>query len=142
MLKTIVDNVFKRPYGWFVKTFGFPPVVSVAAIIRKGDTILLQQRGSKYYLVGGFVAAGELLKDALKREVMEETGLEISVGKLVGYYDDPASDPYIPRILFVYECSIRGGKTKSTYEGKSVFISRKKLPHLEYDGDKILKSYI
>jgi 8-oxo-dGTP diphosphatase len=142
VLKEITDNFLKRPYGWFVKTFRLSPVVSVAAVISKGDSVLLLNRGKKFYLVGGFVSAGERLKDALRREVKEETGLEVSVGRLIGYYDNPKVDPFIPRVMFAYECRIKSGRLRSTYEGKPVFVKKKKLPHVEYDGDLILRSYI
>ena len=60
------------------------PVVSLAilVLIRKGDAILLVHarnfRGSFYGLVAGFLETGETLEECVRREVMEETGLEIN----------------------------------------------------------------
>ena len=60
------------------------PVVSPAilVLIRKGDAILLVHarnfRGSFYGLVAGFLETGETLEECLRREDMEETGLEIN----------------------------------------------------------------
>ena len=60
------------------------PVVSPAilVLIRKGDAILLVHarnfRGSFYGLVAGFLETGETLEECVRREVMEETGLEIN----------------------------------------------------------------
>ena len=60
------------------------PVVSPAilVLIRKGDAILLGHarnfRGSFYGLVAGFLETGETLEECVRREVMEETGLEIN----------------------------------------------------------------
>ena len=60
------------------------PVVSPAilVLIRKGDAILLVHarnfRGSLYGLVAGFLETGETLEECVRREVMEETGLEIN----------------------------------------------------------------
>ena len=60
------------------------PVVSPAILvrIRKGDAILLVHarnfRGSFYGLVAGFLETGETLEECVRREVMEETGLEIN----------------------------------------------------------------
>lgn len=60
------------------------PVVSPAilVLIRKGDAILLVHarnfKGSFYGLIAGFLETGETLEECVRREVMEETGLEIN----------------------------------------------------------------
>lgn len=60
------------------------PVVfpAILVLIRKGDAILLVHarnfRGSFYGLVAGFLETGETLEECVRREVMEETGLEIN----------------------------------------------------------------
>jgi len=63
----------------------------VAAIIRRGDEILLvEQQGkddpaSSWALPGGFVEEGELLLDALAREVCEETGISARAPSRLAY---------------------------------------------------------
>lgn len=63
----------------------------IAAIIRRGDEILLvEQRGkddpaSSYALPGGRVEPGELLIDALAREVREETGIVVHAPSRLAY---------------------------------------------------------
>jgi 8-oxo-dGTP diphosphatase len=64
------------------------PLVGVGAIIFRGDSVLLVQRGKepsygKWSIPGGLVELGESLATAVRREVREETGLEVSVGDLV-----------------------------------------------------------
>ena len=59
-------------------------IVVVAAIIRKGDKIFATQRGygewkDWWEFPGGKMEAGEMPKDALKREIREELSTEISV---------------------------------------------------------------
>jgi 8-oxo-dGTP diphosphatase len=56
------------------------PVLGVGAIIFAQDRVLLAERGrtplkGQWSLPGGAVETGELLEAALRREVLEETGL-------------------------------------------------------------------
>lgn len=64
----------------------------VAAIIQDdGGSILLQRRSDNglWGLPGGSVEIGESVRDAIVREVREETGLTVEVLRLVGVYSDP-----------------------------------------------------
>lgn len=65
-------------------------LVSAKAIIQKDSKILLvkQTRPGRYYwdLPGGKLEYGERLEETVKREVKEETGLEVSVGRLAGVW--------------------------------------------------------
>ncbi len=62
----------------------------VAAVVRQGEQVLLVQQqgphdpGPAWALPGGMLESGELLTEALGREVREETGLEIDqIGPLL-----------------------------------------------------------
>ena len=88
----------------------------VAALIRRGDEVLVvEQQGpedpvSAWSLPGGRVHAGELLHEALVREVAEETGLVVrSVGGLVYamHSDDPTSGRHV--VAFVFEAEVENG---------------------------------
>jgi 8-oxo-dGTP diphosphatase len=68
------------------------PVPAVGAVIIKDGNILLVKRGSepakgKWSVPGGSVEFGETLEEALKREVVEETGLTVDIKKLAGIYN-------------------------------------------------------
>lgn len=63
--------------------------VAMKAVIVDGGQVLILREGSKYddganrgryHLPGGRVDAGENFEDSLRREVHEETGLEIELG--------------------------------------------------------------
>src|SRR3712207_6371492 len=73
------------------------PQVAIGAIVIHNDALLMVQRASDpgkglWSLPGGRVEHGEYLADALKREVLEETGLEVEVGKLAGILEVPGPD--------------------------------------------------
>jgi ADP-ribose pyrophosphatase YjhB (NUDIX family) len=66
-----------------------PQIAVSAAIFRDGKVLLTRRARSPakgfYSLPGGRVEFGESLHEALKREVDEETGLEIEVVSLAGW---------------------------------------------------------
>ena len=53
--------------------------------------VLLTRRtdNGRWCLPGGRIDPGESAAEACAREVLEETGLEVCVGRLVGVYSDP-----------------------------------------------------
>jgi 8-oxo-dGTP diphosphatase len=68
------------------------PMVGVAAIIFRGDEVLLVQRGrepayGQWSLPGGLVKVGEELHQAIRREVLEEVGLQVEVMDVVAVLD-------------------------------------------------------
>ncbi|WP_366248925.1 NUDIX domain-containing protein [Terribacillus aidingensis] len=66
-------------------------VPAVSAVICNDQQILLQQRSDngKWSLPGGNVDIGESVLEAIKREVKEETGLEVIVKRITGVYSNP-----------------------------------------------------
>lgn len=81
--------------------------VSVSALIFDNGRILLAHRRAIdwWNLPGGAVDPGETVDEALRREVREETGLEVEVGQLVGVY----SKPLKREIVLSFRCRISGG---------------------------------
>lgn len=68
------------------------PLVGVGAIIIEDDRVLLVKRGhpplaGEWSIPGGVLEVGETLREAAVREAMEETGLEVEPGDLLGVYD-------------------------------------------------------
>lgn len=83
---------------------------TVYGIIPNDGTILLvsTRHTGKYHLPGGGIEPGERMEEALKREVREETGIEIEVGQFVRFkeeffYYDPL-DKAFHSFLFFYVC--------------------------------------
>ena len=68
------------------------PEICVGAIARRGDSLLLIERGrgaavGEWSVPGGRVEFGETLAEAARREVAEETGLDVVVGDVVGWVE-------------------------------------------------------
>ena len=68
--------------------------VSVCVVARRdagSREILLMRRSDNAHwgLPGGYVEPGESVLAAAVREVREETGFEVEIGRLVGVYSDP-----------------------------------------------------
>lgn len=68
---------------------------SVSAVVWRGPgsrELLLMRRSDNghWCLPGGRIEPGESVHAATRREVREETGFEVSLGRLVGVYSDPS----------------------------------------------------
>lgn len=73
--------------------------------------VLLIRRGhppfeGRYALPGGFVEIGETVEDACRRELKEETGIDVGVLTLVGVYSDPKRDPRGHTCSVAYRASV------------------------------------
>jgi 8-oxo-dGTP diphosphatase len=95
------------------------PVVGVGAVIlpSEGSVVLIRRRqaplSGRWTLPGGVVELGEALRDAVAREVQEETGLIVDVGPLVEVVEhierDAASTTTYHFVIVDYLCVPRGG---------------------------------
>jgi ADP-ribose pyrophosphatase YjhB (NUDIX family) len=68
--------------------------LTVSAVARReggsGEILLIQRADNGHWgLPGGHVEPGESVTQAAAREVLEETGCQIEVGRLIGVYSDP-----------------------------------------------------
>ena len=68
------------------------PVAGVGGVVLRGHDVLLVKRAfppraGEWSLPGGRLELGESLVDGVRREVREETGIEVEVGPLVEVFD-------------------------------------------------------
>jgi len=74
------------------------PLVTTDGVVFHDNGVVLIRRKNEpfkgqYALPGGFAEIGETIEDACRREMKEETGLDISNLQLIGVYSRPDRDP-------------------------------------------------
>lgn len=119
-----------------MKRSGSLPRLGSAVILRIGDKILLGLRNKepengKWVLPGGGVKPFESIKDALKRELREETGLNVEVGEPVGVYEIIVP-PREHRVIVYSWATVKDGELRPSTDSSQVrFFSREELQHIE-----------
>lgn len=115
-------------------------VVAAAGIVlnEKGEILLVKDRRSGWVFPGGMVEEGENVIDAVKREVMEETGIDIEVGEIfcmssnTGKYAGYNGVKEVPtKLILDFICKATGGILRSSDENSdSAFFSEEKASAL------------
>ena len=114
----------------------------VRGIVIKGDKVLLLSLGksdrSKYSLPGGGIDEGENLKQAVKREVFEETGAKVKPIKLINktFYTIPMTYNgkkfFSRRVEFFYICKFLEYKHVDHLGIEGEFDDKVKVVELDY----------
>lgn len=110
-----------------------------AVIFDDAGRVLLMRRADnqRWGIPGGRAEIGESIAQTVIREVFEETGLRVSVKRLIGVYSDPtrysiAAYPNGELVQFVnvcFECAIEGGALTGSHEGRALrFFDPRQLP--------------
>ena len=123
---------------------------AVDAVIEdgKGNVILIKRKYppflGMYALPGGFIEKNETPRQALLREVKEETNLHVKIKKIIGKYDKEGRDPRGRIVSTAFKCNIIGdlpelefGDDASTVE--LVPIEKLNDLNLAFDHKDILK---
>lgn len=94
------------------------PIVGVGAVIFDQGRVLLVQRGhapmqGEWSLPGGALEVGETMEEGVKREVLEETGLEVGPVSIIEVFDRIARDDaglvQFHYVLVDFLCRVAGG---------------------------------
>ncbi len=112
--------------------------VSACVFDANGRLLMMHRADNGHWCIpGGNIEIGESVVQATAREVCEETGLIIAVGRLVGVYSDPANHmiatyPSGHMVHYVNLCflgTVTGGMLRGSEEGEEVaFFPSSALP--------------
>jgi ADP-ribose pyrophosphatase YjhB (NUDIX family) len=93
------------------------PSPAVGVIVpRRGRLLFVRRRfepyAGKWSLPSGFMEYGETPEETARRETLEETGLRVRIGPLVGAYPGH-DDPRVRVVLLVYLATPIGGRERA-----------------------------
>lgn len=115
------------------------PRIGSAAIVRDGDRILLGRRAKdpgrgNWILPGGKIEPFETIKDAVCRELREETGLEITVDGPIGAFEivNPPTQHRI--ILYHWASPVGGTLTPSSDVDELRYVTKEELATMSITG--------
>ena len=91
------------------------PIVSVEALIIVDDKLFFLRRNNEpvkgqWWFPGGRIRRGESLKQALHREIKEETGLDVTSARFIGVYSRIFPERH--DITIAYLCRCKEGRVK------------------------------
>ena len=135
--QTVLGIIFRHPITG----------TSVIPVLPDGRIVLIRRRDNGLWaLPGGMVDWGEDISTTVRRELAEETGLELmKIRRLVGVYSAPDRDPRIHSICVLVEAEVQGDM--QVYDTLEVSEVQAFLPtaipkgKLSHDHDRQLQDY-
>ncbi len=113
------------------------PKVAVVVLARADGQLVMVRRSiepalGRWSFPSGYVDRGEAVEDAAVREVMEETGLEVTLDGFVGLY----SSKHSTVVLAVYSAEVAGGELMAGAEvTDAALFSPDEMPPLPFPHD-------
>jgi 8-oxo-dGTP diphosphatase len=116
------------------------PIIGVGAVIVDGGRALLVRRATEplkgeWSVPGGMLELGEKLRDGVRREALEETGLEVEPGELLDVFDSIFTDDQgctqYHYVLIDYLCRPVSGEAKAGTDVSEVrWVGEENLPSM------------
>lgn len=119
------------------------------ALVERDGKYLMIQEGKEYVkgtwnVPGGGVEHGENPVEAVKREVFEETGLEIEeVEGLIGVFNSRSAEDGHPVLVLMFSCKVESGEPEPEFDDEILdakFLSEKKIRDRELRNDIVLRA--
>ncbi len=141
-------------------------IIAVGGIVvnEKNEILMVKHLRQGWVFPGGMVEVGENLIDGLKREIMEETGVDAEVGEVfcvasnTGKYPGYNGVKEIPtKLMLDFKCRVISGEPRPSEENsESMFIPKEKAldmitepaiierfkAYLEYSGRPVYMEYV
>ena len=145
-----------RDEATFIRTFRarwasapYPPVfVTVDAVVEWRDEVLLIQRGRApgrdlWALPGGFLDQHETLEAAARREVAEETGLELAVASATSarVFDEPGRSLRGRTITHAFHFVLDGARPRPLVEGADDARAAAWFPRAEFTPETLFEDH-
>ena len=117
------------------KGYATPKIDIRGAILKDNKILLVQEMEDKLWcLPGGWADIGESPSEAIKREILEETGLKVSVENIIGIYDankDGRDLSLYHAYKIVFLCESISGELKTSNETIAVdYFEQNNIPEL------------
>lgn len=121
------------------------PFPTADIIVETGSGIVLIKRKNPPYgwaIPGGFIDYGESAEDAARREIREETGIEITGLTQFHTYSDPSRDPRFHTLTVVFTAQAESLPRAGDDAAEAGIFTADNLPSpLAFDHGRILADY-
>jgi len=114
------------------------PIIGVGAVIVEGGRVLLVRRDTEplrgeWSVPGGMLELGEKLRDGVRREALEETGVRVEPGEVLDVFDSIFTDglgkTQYHYVLIDYLCRVISGEAQAGSDVSDVrWVSLEALP--------------
>jgi len=137
----VLINLIRGVLSTMQRKYPACPLIGVGALIKRGEEFVIVKRENEpgkglWSIPGGLLELGERLHDGVKREVKEETGLDVEIDRLLDVFDniiyDDSGRVCYHYVLIDYLCHPVSGEMKAATDiGEIRWINRKNLDGIQ-----------